>query len=93
MGLRMCDQKPHRKYQLTLIVGADDYDELLLEVDRWADMMYREYPNLDYNFNGVRGGPDSGATYDIVVDPEMTHDRYFEQVNAWIEGRKNERVD
>jgi len=83
----MTTQQPQRRYQLTFTIGADDYQSMLSAMQNWLWFMEREHPDLAQNHNGVSGGYDSGYSYDLKVDPEMTHDRYFELVNIWLDDR------
>lgn len=76
---------PTRRYKMTLVLGADDWQELCNALDQiHTDFILRREP-ITANYNGVSGGPASGWTIDIRVDDTMTHERYFEELNAYIE--------
>ena len=76
--------KPHRKVTMRFNIGADSYEEMLRSVEQWVYFMQREHPTLDQNHNGASGGPDAGYSYDIEIDPDMTHDRYFEELDVYL---------
>lgn len=80
--------KPHRRYQLTLDIGADSYDELLYAIHAFADHMDMNYPALDHNTNGASGGVSTGYSYEVKVDTDMTHERWYEELQAYLKARK-----
>ena len=82
------NEKPHRRYQLTLDIGADTYDELLRAIHTFADHMDMNYPALDYSTNGASGGVSTGYSYDVKVDNDMTHERWYEELQAYLAARK-----
>lgn len=81
---------PRRRYELTFKIGADTYKDMLSAMQNWLWMMERDHPDLAQNHHGVSGGYSDGYSYDITVDPEMTHDRYFELVNEWLDKKKSD---
>lgn len=81
-------EQPRRAYEMTFKIGADTYKDMLHAMQNFIDMMEREYPDLEVNHHGVSGGYSDGYSYDITIRPEMTHDRYFEAVNVWLDKRE-----
>jgi hypothetical protein len=84
-------EEPKRKYQMTFKIGADSWDEILSSMDNFTLEMKMYHPNLDRNHNGVSGSPVAGYSYDVIVDPDMTHDKYFEQIDAYLAEREPAR--
>lgn len=78
-------EAPKRYVELKFTIGADSYKELLRGIENFVTFMYIEHPDLDHNHNGVTGGPDYGYDYDFTFNPGMTHERYIEEVNAYLE--------
>lgn len=76
--------QPHRKYQMKFTIGADSYEDLLRATEQFVWFMEREYPDLDRNHNGALGSPDVGYSYDITYDADMTHERYHEELKAYL---------
>lgn len=86
---------PVRRYQLALVLGADDWDELVHALEQFAfhaDTYLRPMADGDVGWNGASGGVASGYSYDVRVDPTMTHERYVEELNAHIAFRKELKV-
>jgi len=79
----MSDEAPHRAFRLKLDVEADDLDSLIGYLRGFETELY-----CDKVTTGVSGGYSSGATYSLTVDPSITHDIYFERVDAWLASRE-----
>lgn len=77
-----------RAHSIVLIAGADTKRDLARELRHMADLIEREQLTV-----GCSGGPSAGTTYSYRVSPEQTHDRYFEQVNAWLDAERAKRED
>lgn len=80
----------HRRYQLTLKLGADSVDDLdgalnsvQFDVSVLIDKQY-----LNRSYHSVSGGPTRDWTLDIEFDPEMTHERHFEEIKAYLEQKR-----
>lgn len=67
---------PKRRHELTLTIGADTFDDLVMALEH----VTRELD--DTGNNSVTGGPSWGGYWTHVVRPEQTHARYFEQIEA-----------
>lgn len=82
---RVIVKEIRRAFVLTLTVGADTRRAL-------AGALY----NLAYRVEaeeiteGVSGGYDSGYTYKLDVDESITHDSYFEELNAYLDAKRKE---
>ena len=70
---------PMRALRLTLKMEADDRRELAWALRNMADQVEREELTI-----GVRGGPHSGAIYELLADPTQTHERYFREVQEYL---------
>ena len=77
---------PKRTYSLTLKLDADTLPELasaLVNLGRRADRGELT--------RGVSGGPDSGYIYELLHNPEQTHETYFNQLNEYLARKKAEQ--
>jgi len=66
---------PRRAFCLTLKMEADSRKALVSALMNFAVNVDREEITT-----GAIGGFDSGATYELLIDPEQTHDIYFQQL-------------
>jgi hypothetical protein len=71
---------PHRRFEVVLRIGADEWNGVLREVD-W---IRREIEEHGPTCTSVSGGPDSNHIVEIAERPEMTHDRYFEELETHL---------
>lgn len=81
---------PKRKFTLTIELGADDYPAMLSALENWILGMRLNYPTLDVDHNGVSGGYDAGYSYAIVIHHGMTHERYFKELDAYLEAKRQD---
>lgn len=79
----MGEKAPHRAFRLTLQLDADDRSALASALVHLADRVDRSEIST-----GVSGGPDSGWIYELLHDPAMTHEAYFEEVRAYLAQKK-----
>lgn len=80
---------PVRRYSMTLNLGADSMEDLIRALDQLA-FDFARHKELQQNYHMVSGGPDYGYSLDIAFDPEMTHERYVEAVNAYLDAKDSE---
>jgi hypothetical protein len=67
------NQKPRRRFLLTLKLGADDREEMIHALEQIALEMRRGY----LHGPACSGGYSSGYDLKVSEDPEVTHDSYF----------------
>lgn len=82
--------KPHRQYEVELHISADDHDELIRALHQLT-FMFERGDIEDSTHTGVSGGWGWGHTLNMRVDREMTHDRYMDELNAYLDARKAAR--
>lgn len=77
-----------RRYAMNLDLQADSFDDLLnalknlqLELLIAKD---RGSTNFEAPYKAVSGGVHSGYSLEIYFDPEMTHEKYFEQIDEFL---------
>jgi len=74
---------PHRAHELICKIGADTAERLADELRTLAMMVERNELSV-----GCVGGPTCGALYSYKHDADMTHDRYFQEINASLESAR-----
>ncbi|WP_428383562.1 hypothetical protein [Nevskia ramosa] len=70
---------PRRAFRLTLELHADTREDLVHALE---DMAFRVA--TDDVTRGASGGCRSGATYELSVDPDQTHDSYFASLREYL---------
>ena len=71
--------KLERAHTLIAKFRADTRETLADELRMFADSLDRDQVSV-----GIVSGPSGGAIYSYRVQPDQTHDRYFEQINAML---------
>lgn len=74
---------PSRAFRLTLKLEADNKHELANALINMAHQIERDQLTI-----GVSGGYSSGAIYELLTNPEQTHQRYFEQLQEYLRDKK-----
>lgn len=74
---------PKRAYRLTLALEADTRTDMAWAMRNMADRIEREQVTV-----GVWGSPSDGAIYELLCDPDMTHDAYHAALRAYLDGKK-----
>lgn len=72
--------RPRRCYTLSIEIGADDWAGVMSDLKHIVDHI----KECGERCSSVMGGPSSGYIVNIHHDPGMTHDRYFEILDAYI---------
>ena len=70
---------PKRAVRLTLKLDADTKNDLARELENIASMIDRDELTV-----GVSGGFSSGYIYELLHDPEQTHDKYFMELRDYL---------
>ena len=70
---------PTRAHRLTLELQADTPEEMSNQLNHLAwRVMAGELTT------GVSGGPSSGYIYELLSNPDQTHDRYFAEIRDYL---------
>jgi len=77
---------PCRKYELRVGISGDTWDDVIHELRRVADHIegHGETCNLS------SGGSTCGAWVMNMIDPDMTHERYVEELKAWCAAKREQ---
>jgi hypothetical protein len=70
---------PRRAHELIVKVGADTADDLCYALNQMAIDLGRGEMT-----QGCSGSPSVGYTYSYSHDPSITHDSYFQAIDAWL---------
>lgn len=76
---------PVRALRLTLALEADTPEDLASALINLAAQVSR-----DEITHGCWGSPSDGAIYELLVDPDMTHDAYHAALRQYLAARKGE---
>ena len=72
--------RPHRAFEIDIHIGADTWEDAAREIARVLSHVVEHGQQCSL----ASGGPSSGASVTIRHRPEMTHDKYFEQLDAYL---------
>lgn len=82
--------KPKRRYEVDIHIGADDLKSLKHAIDNISfDLERREE---DAPINMVSGGVDTGYSVNAAVDTSITHDSWYISLEAYLAAMKAEEV-
>ena len=73
-------EKPHRRFEVTITVSADSWEDASRVIEDLLPHIVDHGPRC----NSVSGGYSAGASVDIREDPEMTHERWWEAMEAYL---------
>lgn len=76
--------KPKRAVEVTLRIGADDWASVRDDLDH---LLYRLVAEGELR-SSIKGGDSSGYILDVELHPEMTHDRYHAELDAYLADEK-----
>jgi hypothetical protein len=77
-----------RAHTLIATIGADTLKDLCGELREMATKLERGEMTV-----GCLGGPSVGTTYSYRVRPEQTHEKYFQDIEAWLEEERRNAAD
>lgn len=80
--------RPHRRYEIALVVHGDDWDAAIQQLRHMAEHVEEHGEGCGM----VSGGYDSGGHVHIAHDPEQTHEGYIAELEAWREARRTEET-
>lgn len=72
--------KPKRRLELTLKLGADSWPDIVRTLEQIAFQL-DGYP--ENGWHSASGSPSEGYILDIEVHPDVTHDSYFEAIERY----------
>jgi hypothetical protein len=81
-------ERPQRALTFTLRIGADTRKDLAQHLEHLAQQVYREEIA---GGPGTFGGPSCGGNYEL-VEIDMPHEKYFEELHAYLEERRAARA-
>lgn len=78
---RTMSEAPKRAIELTLKVSADTWNDVRHRLFDYEEMIRRDGGISP----GCMGGPSSGDIRKVTLNPDMTHERYFELLGVWLD--------
>ena len=76
---------PQRAHTIVISAGSDTATDLAWELRHLADRIQRGELT-----HGCIGGGSSGCMYSYRANPEQTHDRYFQEIDAWLATKESQ---
>lgn len=71
--------QPQRAFQIEIKIGADTKQHTM-------SLLYEFVKDIfDDGVSCVSVGPSSGGFHTVKKNPEMTHERYIEELDAWLD--------
>lgn len=71
---------PKRALRLTLEIGADTREDMASALRHMAHRIERE----QLGGHGTWGGYSDGGNWELLTDPTMTHERFFEELTEYL---------
>jgi len=81
--------RPHRAYELDIHIGGDTWKDVIHDLLDLA----RHVEDHGEKCGSTSGSPSCNHSVTIVVRPEMTHDRYIEELGAYLAERDKEKAN
>lgn len=78
---------PVRAYRLTLQLGADSKKDLVSALEHIASQIEQNEMTT-----GTWGSPSSGCNYELLIEPNQTHEKYFEDLQLYLKEKTNDRA-
>lgn len=76
---------PERRFVFKLNLGADDRRAIIGALRHIEFLISSEQMTT-----GCSGGYDCGYDYELRENPEMTHDRFFNELQAYLDAKREE---
>lgn len=81
-------EKPKRRIQLNIDIGADSIDAAIHDLKQ---IIFEMTVRGEDNMNTVSGGYSSGNTVRLIVNPDVDHDSYVEELNKYLDANKDDK--
>lgn len=79
---------PRRRVVCTIELGADSWQEAAAALDNIAFRLHEARERKEEIVSVTSGGPSSGWTLDADEKPEITHESYIKEIEAWLAAKK-----
>lgn len=74
---------PKRKYTLRMSIGGDEWEDVFRALREAMEHVSEAGPNC----RTVSGGVSAGYFVEVEHHPEMTREKYHEELDSYLEGR------
>lgn len=86
-------KRPNRKYMLTIAIGGDEYEDLRYALKELMEHMPPDFPADQLTTGGISAGNASSFSWQVDVDPDMTHERYFVELKAALAWEREQKAN
>jgi hypothetical protein len=76
---------PKRRFDVQIGIGGDTWEDVLCSLRHLSEHLEEHGPTC----NSAGGGPSAGHHVQITEDPTMTHERYHEAVESWLQEKRD----
>lgn len=80
--------RPRRAFVLEIEIGGDTWDDVMRNFHELAEHIPEHGPEC----SSVSGSPSCGHHVIVTHSPEMTHERYIQDLEAWIAWREQQKT-
>lgn len=74
----------HRRFELRMVLSGDTWEDIQRLAEEYGQAIQDRGPDC---VNITTGGYSVGGYVFAVEDPEMTHDRWAEDLKSWLDER------
>lgn len=82
------DSSPQRRIVCKIELGADSWQEAAAALDSIAFRLHEARERNEQEVSVTSGGPSSGWTLKADENPEITHESYITEIEAWLALKK-----
>lgn len=82
-------KRPRRAFELRLDVDGDTWEDVANQLESIVQHVVSHGPKCE----SVGGSPSSGHIVIVTQNPEMTHERYFEELDLYLASERRKRQE
>jgi len=77
-------ERPHRAYELDIHIGGDTWKDVMHDLRHLS----QHIEDHGEKCQSVMGGPSCGHAVTSIVRPEMTHEKYIADLDAYLQAKE-----
>lgn len=81
--------RPERRWTVVLNVSGDEWPDVSRELARLAEHVQDHGPEC----NSASGSPSVGSYVQVTERPDMTHERYFAELETWLAAKRDKGTE
>jgi hypothetical protein len=76
-------EAPKRRFELEIIVSGDSWDDVIFNLKDLVPHVIDHGPEC----RSISGSPSSSHCVTVTERPDMTHEKYFEQIDEYLNNK------